>query len=505
MTTRLISDAERKTVAALAALADANPFLPERLTLERAALGRSFERATAVWHAQGKLEAVDPNLAKLGNLIEELAPRLRQRLASGAEASEADLLLYEATARYYVFQRYDPVWWGLISRGDGGEAADGPVPEYRSFARDVAHFFALDAARYPFSTDAAHLFAWGFQVRRAFHHTFRQIFGGSLPAARLRAAVWQSIFTHDMRRYRRTLLDRMHEVTTLITGESGTGKELVARAIALSSYIPFDPERLRFTADSTRAFFPVNLAALSPTLIESELFGHRRGAFTGALENRAGWLETCAPCGAVFLDEIGELDGAIQVKLLRVLQSRTFQRIGETEDRFFGGKIIAATHRDLAAAMRDGAFRPDLYYRLCADSIATPPLRAQLADNPADLRNLIAILAARLVREDEVEALAGETEAWILSQLGIDYAWPGNVRELEQCVRNVLIRGEYQPTRAVATSDDVVAALRRGTASAEDLLRHYCRHVYALTGSYQETARRIGLDRRTVRAKVNAD
>ena len=104
-------------------------------------------------------------------------------------------------------------------------------------------------------------------------------------------------------------------------------------------------------------------------MIESELFGHRRGAFTGAVEDRSGWLETCGPHGAVFLDEIGELDAAIQVKLLRVLQSRTFQRIGETKPRRFEGKVIAATNRDLDEEIGAGRFRSDLYYRLCADVV----------------------------------------------------------------------------------------------------------------------------------------
>ena len=126
---------------------------------------------------------------------------------------------------------------------------------------------------------------------------FRDIIGSSLPAARLRAAVWQSIFTHDMRRYRRTLYARMGEFATLITGPSGTGKELVARAIAESRYLPFDERRLAFADDGVESFFPINISALSPTLVESELFGHRRGAFTGAVGDRKGWLETCPAVG----------------------------------------------------------------------------------------------------------------------------------------------------------------------------------------------------------------
>src|SRR4030095_10303350 len=116
-------------------------------------------------------------------------------------------------------------------------------------------------------------------------------------------------------------------------------------------------------------FYALNPSALSPTLIESELFGHRRGAFTGAVQDRAGWLEVCPATGTVFLDEIGELDPAIQVKLLRVLQSRTFQRLGDTRDRPFLRKLIAATNRDLGREMAAGEFRKDFYYRLCSDFV----------------------------------------------------------------------------------------------------------------------------------------
>ncbi len=380
---------------------------------------------------------------------------------------------------------------------------------FRRFAADVEHFLGVANVSLPVSDSAPHLFAWGFQIRRSFHHTFRQIYGGSMPAARLRAAVWQSIFTHDSARYRRALYDRMEDIPTLITGESGTGKELVARAIGLSRYIPFDAEREIFTDDYTQCFQPLNLSALSPTLIESELFGHRRGAYTGALEDRVGWFETCGPRGSVFLDEIGELDPAIQVKLLRALQSRTFQRIGETEERRFLGKVIAATNRDLVDEMHGGRFREDLYYRLCADLIRTPTLREQLRDSPEDLRNLLLILARRIAGDEEALPLAEETEGFILKELGSDYAWPGNVRELEQCVRNVLIRKEYRPPaspRSASAHDSALAAdLEAGELSAEALLTRYCTHVYARTGSYEEAARRLGLDRRTVKAKIDAD
>ena len=186
----------------------------------------------------------------------------------------------------------------------------------------------------------------------------------------------------------------MGDVTTLVIGPSGTGKELVARSIGLARYIPFDPAGGCFAESFAESFHAVNLSALSPTLIESELFGHRKGSFTGAVVDRQGWFEVCPPLGTVFLDEIGELDPTIQVKLLRVLQSRGFQRMGETSDREFHGKIIAATNRDLAAAMRGGQFREDFYYRLCADVIHTPSLREQLAEAPDDLPAILDALAA---------------------------------------------------------------------------------------------------------------
>ncbi|MEE9179870.1 MAG: sigma 54-interacting transcriptional regulator, partial [Vicinamibacteria bacterium] len=345
------------------------------------------------------------------------------------------------------------------------------------------------------------------QIRRAFHHTFNHIVGASHPAARLRAAVWQSIFTHDFRRYRRALFSRMGDVTTLVTGPSGTGKELVARAIGLSRYLPFDPSSGGFASDTADAFLPLNLSALSPTLIESELFGHRKGAFTGALQDRSGWLEVCPPLGTVFLDEIGELDGSIQVKLLRVLQTREFQRLGETTSRKFHGKIIAATNRDLAQDMKAGRFREDLYYRLCSDLIVTPSLREQLADSPEELTNLVLFIAQRIAGPEEAEALAGEVELWIEGHLGRDYPWPGNVRELEQCVRNILIRNEYRAPRTPATDPrhGLVEALSAGELTADELLTRYCTLVYAQTGNYQETARRLALDRRTVKSKIDLD
>jgi transcriptional regulator with GAF, ATPase, and Fis domain len=297
----------------------------------------------------------------------------------------------------------------------------------------------------------------------------------------------------------------MADFTTLIIGPTGSGKELVARAIGLSRYIPFDPKSRTFTEDFSQTFFPINLSALPSTLIESELFGHRRGAFTGALEDRKGRLEACPPEGTVFLDEIGELDPLIQVKLLRVLQARTFQPLGSTRTFDFKGKIVAATHRDVHQAMETGEFRKDFYYRLCSDLITTPSLHQQIKEAPEVLWDLVGYLSQREAGP-EGEAVAVEVQNWIGDHLGLDYPWPGNIRELEQCVRSVMLRREYHPAGApVAGLDDrQLADFREGALSLDELCGLYCAHVYTEAGSYLETARRLKIDRRTVKKYVDA-
>jgi transcriptional regulator with AAA-type ATPase domain len=495
------SESDRDLATSIARLVYTNPFLPERIEAERTVLGESFIQGDRVWNALSNPARERSNVVQIGERAEPLVAAARRRLSSDAKCSSDAVELYEQLVFYVLYHR---------SRDKLAELVDGTGPRkagfYAEFARDAETLLGIEGVKGLASPAAApHLFACFFQLRRAFHHIFANIVGRSMPAARLRASVWQSIFTYDVRRYFRVLYDRMGDFTTLITGPSGTGKELVARAIGLSRYIPFDVKSKTFADDVGGSFHALNLSAMSPTLIESELFGHRRGAFTGALEDRAGWLEICPANGTVFLDEIGELDASIQVKLLRVLQSRTFQRLGESPTRHFKGKIIAATNRDLAAEMAAGRFRKDFYYRLCSDQICTPSLREQLQDSPEELQSLVLFIATRLAGP-EAPAVAREVGLWVKDHLGDSYPWAGNFRELEQCVRNVLIRHEYQPpaTTPTSPSEQLAVEFSSGSLTAEQLLRRYCKIVYAQTRSYEETARRLGLDRRTVKSKVVA-
>ncbi|GMR23857.1 MAG: sigma 54-interacting transcriptional regulator [Acidobacteriota bacterium] len=487
---------ERRLLRSLSDLARCNPFLPERIERERQALGDTFEEVSLVWSK--RLERENPNVVKIAERAESLAMTLRAHLAEGVSPSTEDAQLYQELVFYLLYDRFE-------ARLDRAMTAS-VVDFYPDFVEQARFYLSILPPRIAADVDAEllHWFAFLFQIRRASHHIFDFIVGSSLPAARLRSAVWQSIFTHDLRRYRRLLFRKMSDVATLVTGESGTGKELVAQAIALSGYIPFQPKRKRFEIDLGQAFFPLNLSALAPTLVESELFGHRRGAFTGALSDRKGFLAVCPALGTVFLDEIGDLDPAIQAKLLRVLQTRTFQPLGDTKSQSFEGKIVAATNRDLDTEMRSGRFRDDLYYRLCSDLITTPSLKEQLRDAPDDLHDLVFFIARRVVGREEAETITEEVIAWITNHLGLDYGWPGNVRELEQCVRNVVIRKEYRPTRIGRDASSSVVDLESSTLTAEELLEKYCAAVYERTGSYLETARRLRLDRRTVKSKVEA-
>ncbi len=503
---RFLTDAERDFAIAVSHLVYVNPFLPERIEWERRALGKEHLPFDTVWHSRGDLAGENPNEVRIAERSAALAEGLRERLKGGARARAEDLELYQDVVLYLLYYRYQArLFAHLGSTGATGRRRD--FGFYSDFRADCERFLAPAAGRLRSRLDPAHLFACCFQVRRAFHSTFHSIIGGSMPVARLRAQVWQSIFTHDLRRYQRALYQRLGDVTTLVTGPSGTGKELVARAIALSRHIPFDPETRGFAERPEESFFPLNLSALSPTLIESELFGHRRGAFTGAVGDRTGWLEVCPPLGTVFLDEIGEVEAAIQVKLLRVLETRTFQRLGDTRERRFRGKVVAATNRNLDVEMSAGRFREDLYYRLCADRIETPSLADRIRDSPQEISDLVLFLAERQVGEELAPELAREVVVWIDRHLGPDYPWPGNVRELAQCVSNVLIRREYLPV--ARSADDprraVAEEILTGTLSAEEILNRYCTLIYAETGSYQESARRLGLDRRTVKARVDVE
>ncbi len=276
--------------------------------------------------------------------------------------------------------------------------------------------------------------------------------------------------------------------TVLLQGESGVGKELFARAIHSTG------ER------SERPFVPVSCAALSESLLESELFGHERGAFTGAVSRKPGKFELAAG-GTIFLDEIGEISSKLQKELLRVLEHRRFFRVGGVEEITVDARVIAATNRDLEAEVASGAFRQDLYYRLNVINLRIPPLRERMEDVPLLTAVFVEQLACELGRP--VVGVSQGALNVLLSQ-----SWPGNVREL----RNAIERGLVTCHGSELTADDLgfllQPAARREWAppthlSLGEIEREVIEAVLQRTdGNVREAARILGIDRSTLYDKI---
>lgn len=517
----LFAEGDLAFVQAVGALSHANPFLPERMDWERRALGEAYvEETLGFWaYTPDQTTRRRTNLVRLIERARSLGESTRAELLSNRPANRArlaveDLQRYDDLVVYILFYEMLELWGRRDFTVAESETLDRQA--WRRFSPLFDHWFELASHPFPSRPQKVPLFELFHQVYRAFFNIFECVIGQSVPAAQLRARIWQSIFSHDLKRYRRGLSSTLRQVTTLITGPSGSGKELVAQAIGTSQAIPFDTRQERFAAHPSESYHAINISAFARNLVESELFGHAKGAFTDASGARTGWLEACGDHGTVLLDEIGELDATTQVKLLRVLQNRQYQRLGETKSREFKGKVIAATNRDLRREIVAGNFREDLYYRLCSDVIETPSLASQVRDNPNVLEQLVTHIAGRLAPVESQE-LAGEVLGWLRENLPAGYPWPGNIRELEQCVRNVMICGRYVPNPPptpvsgsfplgdVSTEVARLAQqIEQQELTADELMQAYCRLVYQKTGSFEQAAKRLQMDRRTVRAKVDA-
>ncbi len=303
------------------------------------------------------------------------------------------------------------------------------------------------------------------------------------------------------------------DVTVLITGESGTGKELVARAI------------YQHSSRSSAPFLALNCAAIPENLLESELFGHERGAFTSADRRRIGKFEQCNG-GTVLLDEIGDMPLALQAKILRLLQDQAFERLGGNETIRTDVRLIASTHRDLRVRATEDKFRPDLYYRLGVFTIHLPPLRDRLEDLPILVQHYLRRFSAELGRE--VREIAPEAMARLRA-----YSWPGNIRELQSVLRQALLRASgtvllpaflpdlsgILPVRPntpaiVEPTFDVERFIRQRLAPAtHDLSAETHREVDRLLmtlaleythGNHRDAARLLGISRQTMRVKLRA-
>jgi transcriptional regulator with AAA-type ATPase domain len=512
----LFSKTEHTFAQTVSDLSFANPFLHERVEFEKAALGKDFDSETRpFWSWSLSDEADRPNVITLTRRVAELAKDLRQRIADAIEVTDAEFELYDDIAHYVIY------YSTIADQAGTTSTPPAQTANWDKFSEAFDYWMCIEGSsdaknetgtrQSPSCENKVHVYCYLSQLQRAFYNIFHCVIGRSWPIAQLRARIWQSIFTHNLKRYRKSLYNKMNEVTTLVTGPSGTGKELVARAVGLSQYQPFDLKTKSFSCSATESFFALNLSALSPTLIESELFGHEKGSFTGATSRRVGFLEAAGKFGTVFLDEIGELDLGVQVKLLRVLQNREFQRVGDNNMMSFEGKVVAATNRDLMTEIESGTFREDFYYRLCSDVIETPSLLAQLEDRPDEIEFIVDFLASRIAPGDRTELTQDVLDWFADNQTGerqmAGYRWPGNIRELEQCVRNIMIHNDYVPQLKRSSTDraeSLAEEIRSLSLTAEDLLGRYCDLAYRKTNSYEKAAAILQIDRRTVKAKIQA-
>jgi Nif-specific regulatory protein len=271
------------------------------------------------------------------------------------------------------------------------------------------------------------------------------------------------------------------DATVLICGESGTGKELVARSIH------------RHSARAGKPFVAINCAAIAETLLESELFGHEKGAFTGAVAQQKGKLEA-ADGGTVFLDEVGELAAGLQAKLLRVLQEREFERVGGRQPVRVDIRVIAATNRDLKLAIRDKVFRQDLYYRLNVVSLTTPPLRQRRDDIPLLAVHFVSKHGKKARRK--VKGIAEPALAYLMK-----YDWPGNVRELENAIERAVVLGtadmlqpEDLPEEVLETEPAAAPAATHYHAGVRESKKQLIvKAVAQANGNFTEAAKLLGV------------
>lgn len=463
----------------------ANPFSDTREELDLAISGRRG-------HVHQPSD-VDKAVQEVRNRIDTLEKKQRANILS---YKGQDRAVMESTFLYDVFHRFIPQFDKLIA--DQVEAGDRnlKVP-FASQALDLLRkrgFSQETALRY---------FELCFQLRRAFFFIQQHLVGCSPCMRKLRERLWNNVFTHNLDWYDRYLWNRMEDFSTLILGPTGAGKGTAAVAIGRSGYIPFDENAGAFVESFTRSFTALNLSQYSPTLIESELFGHKKGAFTGAVEDYKGSFDRCSPHGAVFLDEIGEVDQTLQIKLLQVLQERTFTPVGSHRTHRFSGRVIAATNRPLEEIRGKGILRNDFFYRLCSDVIIVPSLVQRIREDPRELGDLLAHTVARILGKSspELTAMLGKS---ISHRPGRDYEWPGNVRELEQCVRRILLNKSYSSDSppAMDLADWLARGVKQGRLDMQSLISGYCCCLYQRLGTYEAVARKTKVDRRTVKRYI---
>ena len=483
-----LTPAERELFTLVSKAPRANPFGEDRIDLDRKIAGVSATTPArrSVESAVKRIEAEAIRMEKEERLDLRCYKGDDQRLVAGV-------------ITFIFFYRYRKEFDRLIK----AQARAGEHQIRASFLKEA--IAGLEAAGME-RDEAIRTVEGCYQLRRAYHFIHHSLVGPSACMIALRYRLWNNVFTHDIDLYSRFLWNRMEDFSTLILGETGTGKGSAAAAIGKSGYTPYDRKKGCFKESFTKSFLSINLSRFPEALIESELFGHRKGSFTGAIDDYLGVFSRCSPWGSIFLDEIGEVSTPVQIKLLQVLQERAFSPVGSHMEHRFKGRVIAATNKPVETLRSEGKFRDDFYYRLCSDVITVPPLRQRIEEDKKELVDLVELLVTRMVGKKSDELTDMVLDA-IDTNLPKGYPWPGNVRELEQCVRRVILNRSYHgdalhPTSRPSQILEGLGDLTRGELSAHELVTAYCHMLYQKYGKFEEVARRTSLDRRTVKKYV---
>lgn len=482
----VLTQTERHFFKTVYNAAFANPFSELRERLD--------QKIAGLFPSAARRESKDMCVQEVDRQLKKLA---RQNRADINQYAGEDQELLRVVHLFDIFHKFRDRFDQLIQ--DQIAAQDKPVPvDFVDEAREIMKEKGFSTSRF------YHYFALSFQLRRAFYFISNTLVGKSPCMTTFKKHLWYNVFTYNIGLYDQHLWNRMEDFSTLLLGETGTGKGTAARAVGMSGFIPFDTKHGCFVESFTRAFSSLNLSQYPETLLESELFGHTKGAFTGAVEDYQGVLDRCSPHGAILLDEIGEIPDHIQIKLLRVLQERTFIPVGAHGASRFNGRVIAATNRPKPDIMEGRVFREDFYYRLCSDIIEVPPLRTRIQQDPAELDALLDFTVTRMLGLASPK-ITGKIKRIIDRRLGNHYSWPGNVRELEQCVRSVLLRRDYpgkQEPQDPSLSESLCRGIQARNLTVADLLSGYCTLLYDTWGTYEKVAQKTGLDRRTVKKHI---
>lgn len=464
----------------------ANPFSQQRAEINRKISGT---------------EKIGPRHKILPQVITEVTRRLKKLDTNSnlkvKDFVASDQLLMERVFLFDIYHRYLEKFNELIQKQIKSDGRSVTV-DFAEAALDLLRSRGFDNDR------AKKYFALYYQIRRAFHFIEKGLIGKGPLMVSLRMDLWNNIFTYDIFDYDRFLWDKMEDFSVILLGPTGCGKGTAAAALGRSCFIPFNDKSSKFVESFTRIFIPINLSQFPETLVESELFGHTKGSFTGAVNSHDGLFALCGKHGSIFLDEIGEIGQHIQIKLLQVLQERVFSPVGSHKKLEFHGRVIAATNSSIDKLRQEGKFRDDFYYRLCSDCVVVPSLKERIRQCPDELYELISHTVKRVTGYN-AEKLVETSIEIINKNLGKNYPWPGNVRELEQCIRRIIVKQDCQGDTSIDNADMLKQFLNKieaGQLDAMQVLEAYCAILYKRFNNYQQVAKVTGLDRRTVKKYI---